>query len=219
MPIYNFATTRNNGLAWIPAFRRQVDGVQADQTAAINWVITNASITGYQSGDSIFLEEYSTTEAELRGMVSMATFGNPTDAMAAAGGSGTAQAKLRLMTDQLDTLNTSMNTLNAALVTSNSLNSPYSAIVHQKISLVAGTAVEAKAGVTRLPNRKGVFIENLSTNTIGTIVRFGDVNVANTGVFQGVSLNLGDKIFFPAGDFQLNIIASVNCDVIVMEVA
>jgi hypothetical protein len=221
MPNYAFIISRNNGSAWLPVESGQVVGTQTDRAAARNWVTSNSATTGYAVGDSVTITELSTGEAGDRGIATVASLGDISDAMASPGGTATVQSKLRFLTMAIDNMNTIAGDMFTALNDANILNSPYSNIVHQKIALTAGVNIEAKAGATRLPGRKGIWIENLITNPatpIATTVYFGDSNVSTTGIYQGLTVNLGDKVFFPVGDFDLRVVSNVNADVIIVEV-
>jgi hypothetical protein len=221
MPNYSYFVNRKIDGGWVPVSGGQVLGSQPDRSAAANWVTTNSPITGYLNGDSVTINELSTGEAGDRGIATLASLGEISDAMASPGGTATIHGKLRLLTSAIDNMNTIADSMLTALSDANALNSAYSNIVHQKIALIAGVNIEAKAGATRLPGRKGIWIENLSTNPatpIPATVYFGDSNVSTTGIYQGLTVNLGDKVFFPVGDFELRVVSNVNADVIIVEV-
>lgn len=182
----------------IPLFEGVVGISAADYTAAYNWVVTYGQ--GYDAATtSIYLRLVDTSEAGVRGIATKTGVGEPTDATIAAGADGSLNAKVKLLTSQIDQLIKDLG--------------PYTAVQYQVVS-VSTTAVELKGSTTRLASRQKLVVLNQD----GSITLYvGKSTVSSTSFLKSLpaaSLPYEEKF----GDIPIyGVVASGTINVLVVE--
>jgi hypothetical protein len=134
--------------------------------------------------------------------------GASTDSATTAGSTGTLNAKIRLLTSQIDTIKTDLATLKTN-------ESPFSSSTDGTVSLSANTVTEIKVGGSPLSGRRGYWISNIGTVSVFTS---GRNNVSTSGANRGREIEAGSIQFEPYSGTRY-IIAGSSSSIHLEEVA
>ena len=170
----------------VPRKKKRVGIDAADDEAATNWITTNDSNYNVTT-TFIYLRKVYSSEALDRGFATHDGLGASTDSTATAGSVGSLNAKLRLLTSQIDTIKTDTATIK-------SYEAPYINPTDGTVSATASTVTEIKVSGSPLANRRGFWITNLGTASIFVSSRN---NVSTSGADRGREIMTGMIQFEP----------------------
>ncbi len=172
---------------------------------AITWIQSNAP--GYTGGSTDILTiEVSTLEAGYRGFLD--GIGATTDSAATVGSTGSINAKLRLLTSLIDTINTNINSINTN-------EASFSVFTQGRLTAAIDTEIEIKVGASRLTGRRGYYVKNNGAGVV-YIGATGVTTNPTTSIGRPVAVN--EFIFEPYGNVARFAISASALDITVEEV-
>lgn len=181
----------------VPTYEKRVGVDAANDADATSWITTNDSNYNV-STTYIYLRKVYSSEALDRGFATHDGVGASTDTAITAGSVGSLNAKIRLITSQLDTIKTDLAALKTAEL-------PFATTTDGTVTASSSTITEIKVGASPLTGRRGFWITNMGTASVFTS---GRNNVAVSGANRGREIEVGAIQFEPYSGTRYMVSAS-----------